>query len=235
MFGLWFCCLWVTRWLPKLPQSHFHTTASKDKKRKLRSRVSLYQVGSSVFPSVVRGGQLWSGGWTGRQRALCPAAISVTTSVWWPEVGFEAGSWAASLWCLLPCFRLLSSHRTAVLRLSLTAWVTAHQLGYRQSRTELSLQSRRWANRGGGAQMDRSWRWSRLSALLPAVTSNPPTRDWLWGLREASHCTGKRTSRPGSTFQSTRTETQVKPAEKQKGKSLVHGSNWSQGRDSGPV
>lgn len=62
--------------------------------------------------------------------------------MWWPEVGFAAGSWAASLWRLLPCFRLLSSQRTAVLRLSLIAWVTAHQLGHRQSRTELSLQSR---------------------------------------------------------------------------------------------
>ncbi|KAI4532562.1 hypothetical protein MG293_017827 [Ovis ammon polii] len=37
---------------------------------------------------------------------------------------------------------LLSSQRTAVLRLSLIAWVTARQLGHRQSRTELSLQSR---------------------------------------------------------------------------------------------
>lgn len=91
---------------------------------------------------------LWSGGWTGRQCALCPVAISVTTIVWWPEVGFEAGSWAALLWCLLPCFRLLLSHRTAVLRLSLTAWVTAHQLGYRQSRTELSLQSHQVGQQG---------------------------------------------------------------------------------------
>ena len=148
LVGLWFCCLWVTRWLPKLLQSRFHTTASKEKKWKLCSQVSLYQLGSSVFPSVVRGGQLWSGGWTGRQCALCPVAISVTTIVWWPEVGFEAGSWSALLWCLLPCFRLLLSHRTAVLRLSLTAWVTAHQLGYRQSRTELSLQSHQVGQQG---------------------------------------------------------------------------------------
>lgn len=84
LVGLWFSCLWVTRRLPKLPQSRFHTTASKDGKRKLPSRVSLYQAGSSVFPAVVRGSQLWSGrgGRAGRQWALFPVAISATTSMW---------------------------------------------------------------------------------------------------------------------------------------------------------
>ena len=42
--------------------------------------------------------------------------------------------------------------------------------------------------------LDRSWRcpasW-RLSALLPAVTSHPPIRDWLWGLHEALRCRQK--------------------------------------------
>lgn len=42
--------------------------------------------------------------------------------------------------------------------------------------------------------LDRSWRCPasrRLSALLPAVTSHPPIRDWLWGLHEALRCRQK--------------------------------------------
>ena len=135
LVGLWFSRLWVTRRLPKLPQSRFHATASKDGKRKSPSRLSIRQgpVFSLLWSEAASCGQV-VGGWTGRQ-AVCPVS-----------------------------FGHFCHHLHVV------------------SESDC---------------LDRSWRCPasrRLSALLPAVTSHPPIRDWLWGLHEALRCRQKELS-----------------------------------------
>lgn len=92
--------------------------------------------------------------------------------------GSDTGAFSAASGCLL-------SQSAAMLRLILTAWVTAHQLGCTRPRTDLSLQKSQAGQQWGGqmdraadAQLTRSLHLQGLvsprpSDLLPAVTSNP--------------------------------------------------------------